>query len=780
MAVAPKPHTIIGHRVPRIDAGEKVTGAARYVADIKRPGMLVGRILRSPLPHARIVRIDTSRAQRVPGVRAVITAADAPAVRWGAWTKDQYPLATGKVRYVGEEIAAVAAVDEATAEEALALIEVEYEELPAVFDPLEAMQPGAPVIHDERPDNIALVIDVERGDVEAAFARSYLIVEETFQSALQWPAPIETIGTVAEPHPDGRLTLYTNTQTPFMARDRIAPAIGVRPQDLRIIQTYVGGGFGGKSNDDNNAIVAGLLARRTGRPVRIINTREEDFLAGPRPRVPMRIRVKIGLSREGDLLAKHLYTIADNGAYSAKAGAVTGVAALRHDTTLKWQNVKSQALLVYTNKAPTGAFRGFGNPSASWAVEQALDIAAERLGIDPLDLLRKNACTPGYVSPHGNRVTSCELIQCIDRAAELSGYREKRARRRPFIGIGVSASAHVSGKRHFGDWDGSLAQVKIDESGQVTVLTGEGEIGQGASTLFAQLAAETLGVPLEDVRVAQADTDTTLFAQGAYASRLAYVAGNAIVRAAADARDKLLALAADELEASAGDLEIQNGKIFVRGAPDSRSTTVAEVAKKALFRRGGTMIVGRGEFDSDTESHDPKERYGNESGAYNFGCHIAEVAVDPDTGQVRLLSYTTVSDCGTVLNPIGAEGQVEGAIAQGIGYTLSEGFVIDEGKILNPNFSDYRLPTCADMPPLQRAFADSYEPTGPFGAKGLGELGMDPVAPAIGNAIADACGVRIHDLPITAEKVWRALRARAEHPTETTVSHDAPPTEPSS
>ena len=761
MAVA-TPYSVVGKRVRRVDAGEKVTGLAQYVADVRLPGMLVGRILRTPYAHARIVRIDTSRAKKVPGVRAVLTAEDTPKTRWGAWIPDQYSLAYGKVRYVGEEVAAVAAMTEEAADEALSLIEVEYEELPAVFDPVEAMQPGAPVLHEERPNNVALVIDVERGDVEAAFAASDVIVEETFQSAPQWPAPIETIGSVSEPHGNGKLTIYMNCQTPFMARPRIATALGIRETDLRIIQTFVGGGFGGKSQDDNNAIAGALLALKTGRPVRIINSREEDFMAGPRPRVPMKVRVKIGLQADGTLMGKQLYTVADNGAYCAKASAVTGVAALRHDTTYKWKNVKSQAYLVYTNKAPTGAFRGFGNPSAAWAVEQALDIAAEKLGIDPIELMRKNACEPGYVSPHGNRVTSCELRQCIDRTAELFGWEEKRRNRRPYRGVGATASSHVSGKRHFGDWDGSLAMVKVDEAGQVTVLSGEGEIGQAAGTVLSQIAAETLGVPLEDVKVSPADTDLGLFAQGAYASRLTYVAGNAVARAAADARDQLLSLAADMLEARGGDLEIKDGRIFVKGAPESRSVTVAEVARKTLFRRNGHGILGRGEFDSDTESHDPKERYGNESGAYNFSCHAVEVEVDPDTGQVKVLDYVTVSDCGTVINPIGAEGQVEGALAQGIGYTLSEGFVMDEGRLLNPNFGDYKIPTVADMPPLQQEFAASYEPTGPFGAKGLGELGMDPVAPAIANAIFDACGVRIHELPITAEKVWRALQAKRE------------------
>ncbi len=560
---------VVGRGVPRVDGEEKVTGRAEYVADISLPGMLHGAVLRSPYPHARIRRIDTSRARALPGVRAVVTAEDTPKRAWGAFVRDQPVLAIDKVRYVGEEVAAVAAVDLETAREAVGLIDVDWEELPAVFDPELAMQPDAPVLHEERGSNVAMTIDIERGDVERALAACDVIVEETFQSHPQWHAAIETIGSVAQYGPRGKLTLWMNTQTLFMARGRIAWALDMSESDIRIIQPAVGGGFGGKSCDDNNALICALLARASGRPVKLINTREEEFLAGSRPRVPMRIHVKLGFTRDGLVQAKQLRLIADNGAYCGKAPGVFGVSSLRHDTGYRYPNVKVESYLVYTNKIPTGAFRGFGNPSAEWAVEQAWDMAADRLGIDPLDLALMNAAEPGYVSPHGNRVISCELKQCLEQAAELMQWRAKRAERfagvggpvtsdlqhptpdpltrRPLQGLGLGTTVHVSGKRHFGDYDGGSAAIKISEDGRAFIWCGEGEIGQGAATVLCQIAAEELGIPFADVAISQADTDLTTYCHGAYASRLTYVAGNAVKDAAANAKAELLAAAAEQL-----------------------------------------------------------------------------------------------------------------------------------------------------------------------------------------------------------------------------------------
>ncbi|MBI2358558.1 MAG: molybdopterin-dependent oxidoreductase [Deltaproteobacteria bacterium] len=752
--------SVVGQRVVRVEGYDKVTGEARYVADVRLPGMLFGKILRSPFPHARILNIDTSKAEKVRGVKAVVTAEDTVKRPWGAFFADQYPLSVGKVRYIGEEVAAVAAIDPDTAEEALDLIEVEYEELPAVFDAEQAMQEGAPLIHDNKPRNTAMTIDVERGDIQKAFTESDLTVEDTFESIPQWHCAIETIGSVAEYAPSGKYTIYMNTQTLFMARYRIAAALGVRETDVRVIQSAVGGGFGGKSCDDNNAMVAAILARKTGKPVKTINSREDEFLAGSRPRVNMKISVKMGFKKDGKIRAKQLRIIADNGAYSGKAPAITGVAALRHDTCYKYSDVKTQAYLVYTNKIPTGAFRGFGNPSAEWAVEQAIDQAAHELGIDPAEIARVNAAEPGYVSPHGNRVTSCELRQCIDRVEKMMEWKKKRAEKKPRIGLGLACTVHVSGKRHFGDYDGGSATIKINEDGKALILCGEGEVGQGAATAMCQIAAEELGIPMEDVEISQADTDLTTFCLGAFGSRVTYVGGNAVKDAATKAKQQILAMASEMLEARADDLVIEHGKVYVRGA-EAKAVTVADVARARLFRRGGSPIVASGSFDADSVLPD-ETRYGNESGAYNFACQAAEVGVDTETGQVKVLKYVAASDCGTVINPIGAEGQVEGSVAQGLGYALIEGLRMEEGRPINPNFSDYRVPSMRDMPDLAHAFARSYEPTGPFGAKGLGELGMDPTAAVISNAIFDAVGVRVKTLPITPEKVLQALKEKVK------------------
>jgi len=760
MAKAEKRFSVVGQRVNRVEGYDKVTGEANYVADIKLPGLLWGRILRSPYPHAKIVNLDTRKAEKLRGVRAVVTAEDTIKRGWGAFFPDQYPLSVGKARYVGEEVAAVAAIDPDIAEEALDLIEVEWEELPAVFDAEEAMKEGAPLIHDNKKNNIALTIDVERGDVEQAFKQSDLIVEDTFESIPQWHCAIETIGSVAEYAASGKYTIYMNTQTLFNARYRIAAALGVRETEVRIIQSAVGGGFGGKSCDDNNAVVAAILAKKARKPVKIINSREEEFLAGCRPRVNMKIWVRMGFKRNGLIRAKQIRVIADNGAYSGKAPAITSVAALRHDTCYKYSDVKTQAYLVYTNKVPTGAFRGFGNPSAEWAVEQTIDKGAHALGIDPLEIARMNAAEPGYISPHGNHVKSCELKQCIDQVEKMIDWKKKQADKKPDIGLGLACTVHVSGKRHFGDYDGSSATIKINEDGKALILSGEGECGQGAATALCQIAAEELGIPLQDVEFSQADTDLTTFCLGAFGSRLTYVAGNAVKDAAQKAKQQLYEMASEMLEANPDDLVSKDGKIFVRGA-EEKALAVGDVARARLFRRNGSPVVASGSFDADSVLQDPT-RYGNESGAYNFGCQAAQVEVDRETGQVKVLKYVAASDCGTVINPIGAEGQVEGSLAQGLGYALIEGLKMEDGRPINPNFSDYRIPSMRDMPVMEHAFAESYEPTGPFGAKGLGELGMDPTAAVISNAIFDAVGVRIKTLPITPEKVLHALREKED------------------
>jgi CO/xanthine dehydrogenase Mo-binding subunit/CO/xanthine dehydrogenase FAD-binding subunit len=764
---------VVGKDVPRTDAVPKVTGAAQYVADLHFPGMLHAAVLRSPHPHARIVSIDTSAAATMPGVKAVATGGDTAKRKWGAFRPDLYPLAIDKVRYVGDEVAAVAAVDAETARAAVDKIQVRYEVLPAVLSLDQALAPGAALVHDDAPGNVAHQFGFERGDVSAGFKASDVVVEGTWESVRQWHTALETIGCVAK-WDSGRVTMWCNTQTPFLARGRYATALGAPESQVRVIQTEVGGGFGGKSGDDNASVVCALLARLAGRPVKLIHTREEEFLAS-HPRMPMRYWVRLGFRKDGRVMAKEIKIWADNGAYTGKSQAILGAASVRHDALYKYPAVRGHSMLVYTNLVPTGAFRGFGNPSADWAVEQAWDLAAEKLGIDVVELLRMNAVEPGDVSPHNHKITSCELKQCIDKAAHLIGWKEKHRQKQPHRegkeparGLGMGCSVHVNGRRSFGDWDGSSAIVRVNEDGRATIITGEGEIGQGNLTVLRQIAAEELGLPYEHVDITRPDTDVQPHSLGALASRLTYVAGNAVKNAATAAARQLLEAAAEQFQRPVEELTILNGEIGPRNGSETEFRPVGAVVRANIYRRGGQPIVGVGTFDNPSEFPD-HNRYGNESGAYNFAAQAAEVEVDRATGEVKLLEVAAVVDCGTVINPATAEGQVQGAVTQGIGLAMIEYFDWWNGQPTDPQLKDYPLPGAATMPKLHVAFADSYEPSGPFGAKGLGEIGLDAVPAAIANAVADACRVRIHELPITAEKIHRAL-----HP-EIYANENVPP-----
>jgi len=745
---------VVGKDVPRTDAIPKVTGTAAYVADLQFPGMLHAAVLRSPHPHARIVSIDTSAAAAMPGVKAVITGEDTAKRKWGAFRPDLYPLAIGRVRYVGDEVAAVAATDPATARAAVDKIVVQYETLPAVLSLDQALADGAALVHDDAAGNVAHQFSFERGNVDEGFRKADVTVEGTWQSVRQWHTALETIGCVSKWDGD-RVTMWCNTQTPFLARGRYSVALGLPESQVRVIQTEVGGGFGGKSGDDNASVVCAILARKSGRPVKLIHTREEEFLAS-HPRMPMRYWVRLGFRKDGRVAAKEIRMWADNGAYTGKSQAILGAASVRHDALYKYPCVRGTSTLVYTNLVPTGAFRGFGNPSADWAVEQAWDLAAEKLHMDVYDLLRLNAVDPGDVSPHNHKITSCELKQCMDKSVALIHWKEKRKLKQPNHGLGMGCSVHVNGRRSFGDWDGSTAIVRVNEDGRATVITGEGEIGQGNLTVLRQIAAEELGLPYEHVDITRPDTDVNSHSLGALASRLTYVAGNAVKNAATAAAKQLLEAAAEQMKRPAGELTIINGEIGPHNGSETDFKPVGTIVRANIYKPGGQPIVGVGNFDNPSEFPD-HNRYGNESGAYNFIAQTAEVEVDRATGEVKVLEIASAVDCGTVINPATAIGQVQGGVMQGLGLAMTEYFDWWNGQPTDPQLKDYPIPGAALVPKLHVAFADSYEPSGPFGAKGLGEIGLDAVPAVIANAIADAVGVRIHELPITAEKVHRAL-----------------------
>lgn len=761
---------LVGARVPNVDGWEKVTGRAEYFIDLERPGMLWGKVLRSPLPHARIKRIDTSRAAAVPGVKVILTGADCPRCRWGPIVADQYILPVdGRVRFVGDEVAAVAATSEEAAEEAISLLEVEYEELPAVFDLEEALRPSAPRIHEDR-GNLACRLEITRGDLERGWREAVCVVEREYSTPAVHQCYLEPVACLAEPAPDGRLVLWLPTHMPYNERQILARALGIPVERIRIRQTHIGGSFGGKIHHKSYSICA-LLALRAGRPVKMQDTREEAFQAAY-PRVAMRTRVKLGVSRDGRFVAKEMRILADNGAYCDEAPVVLSVAADTMDNLYRLENLRTEAMLVYTNKVPSGAFRGFGNPQTTYAFECAVDEAAEELGWDPAELRLRNVVGPNTTSVHGWRISSCGIAECIREATQQAGWKEKRRSREVTgdlrRGVGLACCVHKSGARRHPVYEGSAAYVRVDGTGSVTVLCGETEIGQGARTVWAQIAAEVLQVPLEKVRVIHLDTDVSPYGVGTFASRVTTLGGKAVLLAAQDAERQLRAVAADLLGTGVEDVTLREGEFVAAGG---RRLSFAEVAREAEHRRAGLPVTGQGVCLVPGVVYADERGYGNLSTTYAFAAHVAEVEVDVRTGQVRVTEVTAAHDLGRAVNPLLAEGQVEGGVAQGIGYALHERLVFGEkGEVLNPNFLDYKILTAADAPRVRTIFVETKDPFGPFGAKGLGEPALVPVAAAVANAVAHALGKRVRDLPLTPDKIWRVL---AEDPVSNRASGEA-------
>jgi CO/xanthine dehydrogenase Mo-binding subunit len=751
----------LGVATPQVTARAKVLGRAIYAGDAKLPGMLHAKVLRSPYPHARIVRIDTSAARALPGVKAVLSGADAPRTMWGTSHKERRILADGVVRFAGEEVAAVAAVSEEIARDALDQIVVEYEELPAILTPDEALDEEAPGVHPGR-GNVAHEIRFERGDVEAALARADLVHEASYSTHAQYPGYLEPMATLASIDADGRLMVQTSTQSVFLSRARLAAALERPISSIRVVQAATGGGFGGKIVEDDNQLVAGLLALRTGRPVRLVNNRLEDFLACCSS-VPERIWLKLGMSRDGVIVAKDVRIIAECGAYAGLSGEVMHVSAMRSDNMHRLRNVRCDAKLVYTHTPPHGAFRGFGGQQMLFALNSHIDAMAEQLGLDPVEVHKRNAVEAGDVSVHGWQIGSVGLKQCIDQCTDAIGWRDKRdrpkgngIRRR---GVGMAAAMHVSGNRTMGNWDGSTVVVRINEDGQALVQSGECDMGQGATTVLTQIVAHELTLPLSRVHVMAPDTDNAPFSIGTLASRVTIVAGNAAAGAACAVREKLLAMAGTMLEVSIADLELVDGTVRVRGT--DRVLGIAEIARAHIWRHGGESIQVSHTWDAKTVMHDD-QLYGNIAPAYSFAAQAVEVEVDTETGQVTVLDSYVSDDCGKALNPTAVHGQSNGAVAQSTGWALYEQLQLESGRIMNGNFADYTMPTAEALPLLRSGIVESNDPNGPYGAKGASECSILPGAPAIANAVYDAVGVRIRDLPITPEKLLAALRAKTE------------------
>lgn len=758
----------IGKRVPKIDAEEKVTGKAVYIQDLKLPGMLWGKILYSPHPHARILHIDTSAAERLPGVKAVLTGYNTPLIKFGFY-KDNMPLKRDKVRSCRDEVAAVAATDPEIAEEALELIRVEYELLPAVFDPEEAMKEGAPLIHedhlggkDKKPTNILnLPWRLIAGDVEEARKNSAHIAEDRFKLTWVNHCCMGTSGCVALFDQGDNLTVYSNTQIPSLAQRDFTEALvamGLEGKRARIIKTKIGGAFGSKLDTYAYEYIAILLAHKTRKPVKIIFTREEEFFATS-PRQPAIIDIAQGCTREGILTFRDVRMVLDNGAYTSWGATTPSVMMMPTSSLYKVPNVRYVARCVYTNNTYCQAFRGYGNPQATFAIESQMDILAEMAGIDPLDFRMRNANKPGEVTPQRFQILTCGLSECIDAVAQRLDWRQKRGKR-DGRGVGMASLIHVGGGARVYKSDGCGTIIKVDDFGTVNVITGATDMGQGSDTVIAQIVAEELGVRTEDIVITHTDTDICPWDVGAHASRTTFVAGNSARLAARKVKEQILEVASRILGEGPEHLDIRDRVVFSTVDPEKRSP-LGKILRASHYTTGGRMVMAEHFYDPPNENLD-KEFKGNLSVTYAYGTHGVEVEVDRTTGKVRILKYIAAHDVGRAINPMLLEGQVYGGAAMGIGYALMEQLVLKEGKVLNPDFRDYKILTATDIPHIETVVVETDDPLGPFGAKGIGEPGLVPTAPAIANAIFDAVGVRIKDLPITPEKILRALKEKGQ------------------
>jgi xanthine dehydrogenase molybdenum-binding subunit len=652
----------------------------------------------------------------------------------------------------------VAAVDEYTAQEALELIKVEYEELPGVFDPEEAIKPGAPIIHEEAPNNIQEKMRQSyfHGDVHQGFAESDVVIEDRLRLPFVTHCCMGTCFCLAQFSPSGDLTVWSSTQMPFSYQRDVSMALGIPATKIRVIKVTMGGAFGSKLDMYPFEPICILLAQKTGCPVRITFTREEEFIASP-TRQPVICDIKSGAKKDGTLMARQVSMILDNGAYSSW-GATTPLVMMQSISSLyRVPNVKYDVVVAYTNNPYSGAMRGYGNPQATFVIECHMDMLAHELGMDPMEFRLKNANQPGDVTGQGVKITTCGLTECIERAADSVAWAEKRAKPGN-RGVGMAAMIHVGGGARIYPSDGCGSTVKVDDFGKVTLVTGSTDMGQGSETVLAQIVAEELGVPVANITVINTDTDITPWDVGAHASRTTFVAGNSARLAAADAKGQILEAAAQNIGEDVEDLDMKDGKIFRKGEPEEW-IPFAKMVRSKHFRPDGDVILAKGWYEPPTERQD-KEFRGNISATYGFAAQAVEVEVDMETGEVTVLKIAAAHDVGRAINPMAVEGQIHGGVSMGLGYGLYEELVVQEGEVLNPNFADYALPTALDMPPIESIIIETDDPAGPFGAKGMAEPACIPTAPAIVNAVYDAVGVRIRDLPITPEKVLNALKEK--------------------
>jgi CO/xanthine dehydrogenase Mo-binding subunit len=752
-----KEYQVVGTSYPKIDAIEKVCGTIKYAGDIYLPNMLYGKLLRSKYAHAKIISINTKKAESFPGVKAVITSKDIPDIIYGMYQNDQRAFAKDKVVYQGDIIAAVAAEDKDIAEEAIKLIEVEYGKLPVILDPGNAIMENTPQIHDGYPNNIAAKRVIRKGNVEEAFKKADYIFEDTFYTQMVDHAPIETHVAVASVDSSGMITIWSSTQAPFNNRLLLSKILQKPLNKIRIIGMTVGGAFGGKQElmAEPTAV---FLSLKTNRPVKIELDRADELTASS-VRHPFKMTYKTALSKEGKILARKIRLIQDSGAYNDLGEGVLRYASIMAAGPYKIDNVWVDAYLVYTNKNFGGVMRGVGVPQVCFAGESQIDMIANKLGIDPFEIRIINALQDGDTTANSQQVFGIGFKETLEAAKEKSdyiNYISKRKRKNRGIGIASMMYSCSGAGRH----DYNSAIVKFNEDGTIVVLTGTPDVGQGSRTVLAQIAAEELGMRYEDVWTSMADTAySPVDMYGANATRITYMAGNAVRNAAREAKKQLIDYLFEKISASEDTIKLENGKVFVN------NREVAEIKEivREMHRPNGKTIIGIGSHNTLCVPMDPKTGLSNTVDIFLFATGVAEVEVDPTTGKITVLNMWSAHDVGKAINPINVEGQIEGGTGQALGFALCEEIIHDqEGNVMNPGFLDYKIFTALDMPKIHPIIVEVPEPKGPFGARGIGECTTIPGAASIANAVYNAVRSRVDHLPMTPEYIYRELKKLEE------------------
>ena len=760
--IVEKPETLIGKSIPKPDAPDKVVGKTTYINDMVLPRMLVAKIKRTDRVHAKILSVDISEAEKVPGIVAIATAENSPKGLIGV-LKDNPPLKGDKVRCIRDEIAGVAGETEEAVDEALKLIKVEYEDLPPVFDPEEALKDDAPQLHDDKPGNLSLTYDFDHGDIKQAEKDSDIVMEEKYELHYVTHTCMGPGCVIADFDTHGKLTIYTQTQYPYNYKMDLAPALDIPAGDIRVIQPPVGGAFGSKLDVYPFEPIAVYLAKKARRPVKLFFSREEEFIASP-TRQPARVYIKQGAKKDGTITFRDVNVYLNNGGYTSWGATIPAVMMRTMTGHYRIPNVEFHSKAVYTNNPFAGSFRGYGNVQATYVTATLMDKMAENLGMNPIEFRLKNAQKPGERTPQNSLLKNAALADCIkigaDKTDFLAKYAENTAARenpaRIRKGIGIATSIHNAGGAKIHKSDGCGTILTMDDYGRATVITGASEIGQGIDAVITQLVSEELGIPTSDVIIANNDSAIGPWDVGVHASRTTFIAGNAARNAAVKAKAQILASAARQSNVSADQLDLRGGHVVQKD--NGVSVTKLDRLLRAMHFAGeDAELVMVSEYYEPPSELEDKSHVGDISAAYAHGAYITELEVDTLTGGVKLHKMTCVQDVGKVINKLGIEGQMEGGIAQGIGYGLSEELIIEEGIVKNPNFRDYKVVTAPEMPEIECHFIEDDEETGPYGAKGISELPAIIPGASIANAIYNAIGVRFDNPPITPEKIVRAL-----------------------